>query len=91
MNDHERELARATIAAEAEALRVTLCGTVSAIEDVHGFRRGGEAFTLRSGQRLAADDPIVVKYPERFRPLTDTEIRLAVASWVRQREWTLGL
>jgi hypothetical protein len=81
--------AEARIDARTRDLRDELAGFVVAKVDFGGFRpNGGGPMAVPKGSRLRSDDQIVLKYPEKFRALTEPEIDRIVASW--RRRWRDG-
>jgi hypothetical protein len=83
--------AQARIEAQTRDLRRELAGYVIAAADFAGFRPNGGPMEISKGTRVRSDDPIALRYPSRFRPLTAPEVDRIVASWRRRRIAGAGL
>jgi hypothetical protein len=84
-----RAAAQARVEAGIQDLRVDLARFVVAIANFKGYRpNGGGAVTISKGTRVRSNESIVVKYPDKFRPLSEQEIERTVASW--RRRWRAG-
>jgi hypothetical protein len=83
-----RGQAEVRIEAQTRDLRDELAGLVIAAADFAGYRPEGGPFAISKGARFPSDATVVLKYPDRFRPLTEPEIERIVASW--RRRWRDG-
>jgi hypothetical protein len=80
--------AEVRIEAQTRELREELAGLVIAAADFAGFRPEGGPFAISKGARFPSDAPVVLKYPNKFRALTEPEVDRIVASW--RRRWRAG-
>jgi hypothetical protein len=69
------------IADRVAELRTRLEQLRVATRGFSGSRPGdGRAFAVPAGARMQHDDPIVAKYPDSFRPMTESELRWQLKS-----------
>lgn len=87
-----RQAAEARVARRAEEYRHELGQFVIAVDDFHGFRPGGGlGFAVTKGWLNRKSDPLVAKYPDRWRPLTEREKDRRVRSEVLRLQFGAGL
>jgi hypothetical protein len=87
-----RAALEAWVAKRGKAARADLKQWVIAVDHFRGFAPGGgRAFACPKGQAVRANDPVAIKYPEKFRSFSEAEIEREVRGVVIRARSAVGL